>query len=183
MDAKKPKLIYGKYFDDPKIAISKIDKESTKPIVVEGRVFECESRTLKNGKALIAVAVTDHLDSIKVKLFIEQRHIPFYETRIRKGAVLRIRGNAVFDTFDNEVTIQKVTGIIAEPESEGGRADTAKHKRVELHCHTAMSAMDGVSSAIDLVRLAHKWGMPGIAITDHSVVQILPEAYRAIPDT
>ena len=155
MDVIKPKLIYGKIFDDPKIAISEVDKESIKPIVITGKVFEREFRILKNRKALLTFAVTDYLDSIKVKVFIEQKHIQFYETRITNDTVLRIRGNVVFDTYDKELTIQKVTGIIVEPKMEGERVDTAQKKRVELHCHTKMSAMDGVSSATDIVRQAY----------------------------
>ncbi len=183
MDAIRPKLIYGKIFDDQNIAINEIDKESIKPIVVTGKVFDREFRILKNRKALLTFAVNDYLDSIKVKLFIEQKHVSFYESRITEGTILRIRGNVVFDTYDKELTIQKVTGIIVEPEFEGRRVDTAQQKRVELHCHTKMSAMDGVSSAADIVRQAYKWGMQGIAITDHAVVQSLPEAYHAVPDT
>ena len=40
-------------------------------------------------------------------------------------------------------------------------------ERVELHCHTTMSSMDGVASPKEVVEFAKKNGMKAVAVTDH----------------
>ena len=59
------------------------------------------------------------------------------------------------------------------------RMDSAPEKRVELHLHTKMSAMDAVTDAESVVALAAKWGMPAVAVTDHGVAHAFPDMWRA----
>ena len=92
------------------------------------------------------------------------------------GSWIKVKGAAIFDTFEKEVSIQSVQGIMSIPAVEKKREDNAEKKRVELHCHTKMSDMDGVSECKDLVKRAYAWGMPAIAITDHGNVQAFPDA-------
>ena len=49
--------------------------------------------------------------------------------------------------------------------------------RVELHCHTKMTEMEGLVDVRELIKKAKKMGMPAIAITDKGNVQAFPRAY------
>ncbi len=90
---------------------------------------------------------------------------------VKKGAFLKLKGVTTIDRFDSELTIGNITGIKKIANFTSTRMDTSPQKRVELHCHTKMSDMDGVSDAKALVKRAYEWGHKAIAITDHGVVQ------------
>ena len=96
------------------------------------------------------------------------------------GAFLKIKGVTNIDKFDGELVISSVFGIKKISDFTESRKDNAVEKRVELHCHTKMSDMDGVSEVKDLVKRAHDWGHKAIAITDHGVVQAFPDANHYI---
>ena len=102
---------------------------------------------------------------------------------VKKGAFLKFRGVTTVDRFDSELTIASIAGIKKIANFTTARVDTSPQKRVELHCHTKMSDMDGVSEVKDIVKRAMKWGHKAIAITDHGDVQAFPDANHALsPD-
>lgn len=64
--------------------------------------------------------------------------------------------------------------------------NTERQERVELHCHTRMSEMDGVTDIRDLLDQAIMFGHRAVAITDHGSVQAFIQAYyemQEIQDT
>ena len=148
-------------------------------VAIEGKVISVDSRELKNGKTLAMFNIYDGTSTITCKSFIEAEKAPTVLERLKEAKRLKISGNAQYDNYAKELGI--IANIIVEvPDIEViKRRDNAKEKRVELHLHTQMSQMDGVSSATDLIKRASSWGMKAIAITDHGVVQSFPEAKKA----
>lgn len=148
-------------------------------VAIEGKVISVDSRELKNGKTLAMFNIYDGTSTITCKSFVEAEKANTVMGRLNEAKRLKISGNAQFDNFAKELGI--IANIIVEmPDIEvAKRMDFAKEKRVELHLHTQMSQMDGVSSATDLIKRASSWGMKSIAITDHGVVQSFPEAKKA----
>lgn len=122
--------------------------------------------------------IYDGTSTITCKSFVEAEKAPTVLQRLKEAKRLKISGNAQYDNFAKELGV--IANIIIEmPDIEViRRKDNAKEKRVELHLHTQMSQMDGVSSATDLIKRASNWGMKSIAITDHGVVQAFPEAKK-----
>ncbi len=96
------------------------------------------------------------------------------------GNFIKIKGVTTIDKFDGELTLGSVTGIKKCEDFTSKRGDNSLEKRVELHCHTKMSDMDGVSEVKDIIKRAKSWGMPAIAVTDHGCVQSFPDANHAL---
>ena len=174
-----PNLLYGRDFDDDPIELSTVVGEMGES-TFRGKVIEFDTREIRNEKTIVMFAVTDFTDTIMVKMFVRNEQLPDVLGDIKKGAFLKIKGVTTIDKFDGELTIGSVTGIRKISDFTESRMDTAPEKRVELHCHTKMSDMDGVSEVVDILKRAHEWGHKAIAITDHGVVQAFPIANHFI---
>lgn len=174
-----PNLIYGRDFDDDPIELSQVVGEMGE-ITFRGQVTSFDMREIRNEKTIVMFAVTDFTDTIMIKLFVRNDQLTEILGDIKPGAFLKIKGVTTIDKFDSELTIGSVAGIKKIPDFTTTRKDTSPEKRVELHCHTKMSDMDGVSEAKAIVKRAHDWGHPAIAITDHGVVQAFPDANHYI---
>ncbi len=163
--------------DEPMVSIREIQDEERR-ITIEGFVFDAEVRELRSGRSLLTLKVTDYTDSILVKMFSRDNEDAELMKALTKGKWVRARGSIQNDTFVRDLImmaqdIMEVAPVVRKDKSPDGR------KRAELHTHTKLSQMDGVSSAGALVEQAAKWGLPAIAITDHANVQAFPEAYNA----
>ena len=174
-----PNMIYGRDFDDTPIELSQVVGEMGE-ITIRGKVISFDTREIRNEKTILMFAVTDFTDTITVKMFARNDQLPDLLGDIKKGSFLKVKGITTIDKFDGELTIGSVTGIRKIHDFTVLRKDLYPEKRVELHCHTKMSDMDGVSEVNDIVRRAHDWGHKAIAITDHGVVQAFPDANHFI---
>lgn len=174
-----PNMIYGRDFDDAPIELRQVVSEMGE-ITIRGKVISFEAKEIRNEKTILMFAVTDFTDTIMVKMFTRNDQLPDLLGDIKKGVFLKIKGITTIDKFDGELTIGSVTGIRKAADFTTQRKDLNPEKRVELHCHTKMSDMDGVSEVKDIVKRAHDWGHKAIAITDHGVVQAFPDANHYI---
>lgn len=176
-----PDVIFGRDFDDEVMKLVDLVGELGE-VTIHGQITAFEQRDIRNEKSILIYDITDFTDSITVKMFIKTEDAPEVTKDIKKGAFVKVKGIAAVDKFDHELSIQSVVGVKKIPDFTTKRKDNAEVKRVELHCHTKMSDMDGVSEVKDIVKQAYKWGMPGIAITDHGVVQALTDANHVWED-
>ncbi len=178
-----PNVLFGREIETESVPISQIE-DGMGEVTIRGKVAGVDSRTLKNGeRTLVFFTVTDFTDSIACKLFLaSDTEAPELLKSLKKGMFLKIQGMVLMDTYDRELTIQKIRGIRKIQDLTTARMDHSVRKRVELHCHTKMSDMDGVSEVSDIIKEAAAWGHKAIAITDHGVVQAFPIANHAIPD-
>ena len=170
-----PDVIYGRDFEEEAMRIEDIIGEIGE-VVIRGKILTVDKREIKNEKTIIIFDVTDFSDTMTVKMFARNDQVQEILEGIKAGAFVKIKGISMMDKFDHELTIGSLTGIKKIQDFTTGRVDTAPYKRVELHCHTKMSDMDGVSEAKDIVKRAYKWGHRAIAITDHGVVQGFTDA-------
>ncbi len=176
-----PDVLYGRDFDEEAIKIEDIIGEMGE-VVIRGKIANFDRRDIRNEKTILFFDVTDFTDTLTVKLFVATENVPEISAVLKVGSFVKIKGIAMMDKFDHELTIGSIAGIKKIPDFTVSRMDTSVKKRVELHCHTKMSDMDGVSEAKDIVKRAYKWGHPAIAITDHGVVQGFTDANHVWED-
>ena len=177
-----PDVLYGRDFESESLAIEQIQGEMGE-VTIRGQVQTLETRDIRNNKTIIMMEVTDFTDTIVIKIFAQTEQVPEILKDIKTGAFLKIRGVTTIDRFDGQLSIGSVFGIKKIQDFRKQRVDTWLEKRVELHCHTKMSDMDGVSDVKDIINRAKSWGHKAIAITDHGVVQAFPDANHAVsPD-
>ncbi|MCM1105697.1 MAG: PolC-type DNA polymerase III [Blautia sp.] len=174
-----PDVIYGRDFEEELTEIEKIDAPIGE-VAVRGKILSVDKREIRNEKTIVIVTLTDFTDSIVFKLFAKNDEVEELLGNLAKGRFVKVKGMAVIDKFDGELTIGSVVGIKKTGDFTTLRMDNSAEKRVELHCHTKMSDMDGVSDVKDIVKRAVKWGHKAIAITDHGDVQAFPDAAHAL---
>lgn len=172
-------ILLGKTIKGNSRPIGEIEEEEN-GVVVSGEVFEVDVRELKSGRSLFIFSLTDQTDSISCKFFSREgegdKELEDLKQALVSGAFLKVRGQVRSDDFaGGELTL--MCRDIMHTQCPV-RRDEAEEKRVELHLHTKMSPMDGVSSLASLVKLAKDLGHDTMAVTDHGVVQAFPEAYE-----
>jgi len=170
------KLIMGREIKGRPMPMTELNPKAGN-VVVEGKVFKCEFRELRQpGMWLALIEMTDYEGSVIVRKRMLEKDVAPLRDRVSEGMWLRVAGTMelTYDGHDMQLNPRDVTEITHE-----SRMDTAEVKRVELHLHTRMSNMDALTDTGSVVKLAAKWGMPAIAITDHGVAQSFPDAQKA----
>lgn len=143
-------------------------------VTVVGDIVSVDSRTTKDGKRMIlTVIITDYSSSMSVKIIELVAKAEAILEAVKPGKTVAVSGDVVFDTYDNEINIKPKDISLVKRKK---KVDEAPVKRVELHCHSNMSTMDGITPSNLIVRQAFDWGMSALAITDHGVCQGFPDA-------
>lgn len=157
------------------IDINKIE-DATGKVTIQGEVFGYEKREIYGGRTLYKFSIDTENGALGCKIIVEKSDERINEN-VKNGENLKLRGEAQYDKYAREL----VFNVIAAQKMQKNepRQDEEKEKRVELHLHTQMSAMDAVSNVKDLVNRAIYWGHKAVAITDHGVVQAFPDAAKA----
>ena len=176
-----PDVIYGRDFENEAMPIEDIEGEIGE-VTIRGKVLKLDAREIRNERTILIFVVTDFTDSMTVKLYLQNEQLKEITGSLKEGIFVKVRGLVSLDRYDHELTIGSLYGIRKIPDFTEHRMDNAAHRRVELHCHTKMSDMDGVSEASDIVKRAYQWGHRAIALTDHGVVQGFTDANHVWED-
>lgn len=170
------KALVGKPVRGNTLPLGELSQDNLK-VTVWGDIFQIDSRETRAGdRVIMSIYFTDYTGSNMLKIIELKEKAKVYES-LTKGMTILVNGELSYDKYDREYSIRPRDISMV---SKYQYTDTAEEKRVELHCHSTMSSMDGVSSATDLVNRAAKWGHKAIAITDHGVVQAFPEVAAAV---
>lgn len=169
---------YGKRKLDENAPITQIQdvEDGTRNVVIEGNIFNIESRELKSGAVIFTGEITDYSDSIAFKKFVSDKEQIEQMSAIKPGTWAKMQGTATDDQYQHDIvfnisSFETVEHVGRTEKYEGDQ------KRVELHLHTNMSQLDATNTPTDFIKTAKKFGQKAIAITDHGNVQSFPEAY------
>lgn len=186
-------IILGKKIKGSLIPICEAKPDAGR-VRTSGEIFCVEYKQRRDGAWIITVDITDKKDAITLKLFCDLPQRKASDTgfgirksegatkdklasRLKNGTWIAVSGDIIYDRYKGDYIISAYD--INELPPPPVRQDLAPVKRVELHMHTQMSTMDGVSSVESLIERAASWGHRAIAITDHGVVQAFPDAAKA----
>ena len=174
------KALYGSVIKKKPVNIGSL-KNDDGTVVVWGDIFKVDIRETKDNRHnIINFNITDYTGSYSVKLFETKENCAMFKDKLEEGITVMVRGEIVYDKYLKEYVIQLRNLMQISKKEE---MDEEEEKRVELHLHTNMSAMDGMTDAGTLVKRAAKWGHKAIAITDHGVAQAFPDAMKAADKT
>ena len=174
-----PKLFYGRRIETATKPMIEITGDDTE-VCCWGEVFETEERTIntKRGEAIIfTFSFSDHTNSLTASMFMDPKKMGDVAP-VKKGNFILVSGAYEFDNYKKEFIVKPRSIALLQKYTETD--DYEGTKRVELHCHTNMSAKDAVTSAGDIINRAFSWGHKAVAITDHGVVQAYPAAAAAV---
>ena len=141
--------------------------------ILEGEVFNFDKRELKTGNTLYTIRITDNSNSVTTKMFSKGEDLD-----IKIGDYIKVNGRKQIDKFDENEEILMLSSINKLEHEKKEKEDTAYEKMVELHTHSKMSEMVGVTDIKDLIKRAKSYGHTSMAITDYSVVHTFPFAYK-----
>lgn len=170
------KLLYGNIIKKEPISIREISIDAGN-VCVWGDIFSTDSHETRDGSKIIyTVYITDYTGSLILKI-IENKNKSAYLEKLKKGQTILVYGEICDDKYERDIVMRpKNINTISKYKI----VDNAPKKRVELHLHTNMSAMDGMTPAEKLIEKANEWGHPAVAITDHGVAQAYPEAMNTV---
>jgi DNA polymerase-3 subunit alpha (Gram-positive type) len=172
--------VYGREIKRAPLRLDEVSLESGR-VTVFGDVFGFEARETKDGsKYIISFNITDRTSSNTVKVIQDKKKAEPVIEAVKNGVTVLVNGEVSYDKYDREITIRALD--IATVKKAAGRTDNSREKRVELHLHSTMSAMDAITPIGEYVKRAAKWGHRAIALTDHGVLQAFPDAMVAAED-
>lgn len=169
------RLLYGRAGKAKVVPIGQVTPDIGS-VAVWGEIFGISAKTTRdNSKKIYSIQITDYTGSISLKIIEDIKQCRELDT-LKNGMSILVRGEIDYDKYDRENVLRvRSISTVKQVRVE----DRAATKRVELHLHTAMSSMDGMNTAGDLINRAYEWGHPAIAITDHGVAQAFPDAMNA----
>ncbi len=176
IDLKTAEILCGKLITKEPISIREVNIQ-TPEAVIWGDIFLIDTHETKDGKNMIySIYITDYTGSIILKI-IENKKKSAYLENLKVGKTILVQGDISDDKYERELVVRpKNMNFVFKYKT----VDNAPKKRIELHLHTNMSAMDGMNSAAELITRAADWGQTAIAITDHGVAQAYPEAMNTV---
>lgn len=186
VDHDNPNVILGREIDDSNVMHLQELVSEKNNVVIEVCLFtDLEVKETKTGLKIVTLKMTDYTDSMYAKIFVnEDDELAVIKKEIKQNQWYLMRGNIKMDNYSKELTFSVRDVNRLEKAVATKREDTNSEKRVELHAHTQMSQMDGLTAVgkrgLALIDRAIEWGHKAIAVTDHNGCQAFPSAYNAI---
>ena len=180
-DISNPQYVAGGIFEIENVVPIRKLQNGMHSVCTLGTVFDIQEKTVKSKRghlSIIKVGLTDKDSSIYIQISTSVDKRDEEMSYFNMGDSYAVKCNVKIDEFNKDKeTYISYTDILKISKKE--RKDNAETKRVELHCHTTMSAKDAIIDPAALVKRVKEWGLRTVAITDHGNVQGFPPAMVA----
>ncbi len=181
------RVYLGEVIEGDTINIKDIVSEDN-DLIIECEIFGVDIfESTKSNYKIITLKLTDYTDSMYAKVFTtDSEELKRLVGILKPSKWFKFKGYTKRDKYTMDEIVFNISSINVSDKKNVEITDLAPIKRVELHTHTMMSAMDGVCAVskhgVSTIEQAIKWGHKAIAITDHSGCQAFPNAYNMIVD-
>ena len=142
-DPDSAEIVKGRAIREKPVSIGEAVMRLGEKLVVVGDIFASEMKELRNEKVVATFDITDYSGSLKVKIFASAKEIEDMNLgSLKKGTTLLVAGKIDYDSYAHDIVVSPYSLIKVK---RIPKMDNYPEKRVELHCHTNMSAMDAVN--------------------------------------
>ena len=96
--------VFGEKISEESMKIKDITTD-TSIAIIEGEIFQLETRDIRGNRKLVTFNISDHTDSITIKVFLREKQFEEFGINVKEGLYVKVKGDIVYDTYSNYLVL------------------------------------------------------------------------------